>query len=139
MINDLISKAQSKEGVWLLARNLNMEAIFPDSPKDKRYQAMKISMKENNVDVYTIFDGLPILRRFSKGTAYFEEGIERPCFTTLGKPVMYSGHDDEEDCSKEDYKKTFFEKYDMTEDEFNEMEVKRGKDKLPVVDIKRLI
>lgn len=132
----MIDKMNSKEGMWILGRNILAEKAFGDLiPDNLRYQAYKINKNGEYFLIYSVTDGIPNIKAYKEEKITFNKKGSKLEIRLDGEVEfsnVYIGDTPEEE---REYLEEFLEDWDLTKEDIEKYSKKYEKNKLEEVDI----
>lgn len=123
-------------GVWVVEKNTLVEDVLGDkAPKKLLHRPVKIVFREGLYHLHTIVDQVPSLRSYPEDQILIQDNKNELEIILKGSPYMEDSFVAEIGYSIDEFRKSFFSSWFMTEEEYENYGIQHNIEDLPPVSV----
>ena len=137
---EILEKAKSKDGLWVLQRNLTAEKVFPAEllPPEQLYSPVKLLCKGDLLEIISFSEkGTPIICAYSADQVDFTQENEELVLNIKGRREFYDYYPEPNE-TRDEFLEHFFHCWKLTPEEHQRYGIKKDIKGLPPLGIDRL-
>lgn len=137
---EILEKAKSKDGLWVLQRNITAEKVFPAealSP-EQIYTPVKLVYGGELLEIISFSSsGTPFLYAYSEDEVDIYEEDGQPVLCIRGEKKYYDSYPEPEE-TREEFIEHFIHCWNLSPEEYEKYGVKKETENLTVLGVERL-